>query len=89
MSMKNRSLPSEVSEQRQTSRVGSLEPAPCGRWMLGICTVVSVTELGALGIHVLSIKQGVRAGVEAAVGETCRVCVWLRNASSYTRAVAI
>lgn len=86
MSMKNRSLPSEVSEQRQTSRVGSLEPAPRGRWMPGICTIVSVAALGELGIHVLSLKQAVRAVSEAAVGAKCRLCEQLRKAHSHTRA---
>lgn len=45
-------------------------PAPYGRWMLRICTIGSVTALGELGIHVLSLKQAARAVSEAAVGAT-------------------
>lgn len=38
--------------------------------MLRICTIGSVTALGELGIHVLSLKQAARAVSEAAVGAT-------------------
>lgn len=75
MSIKNHSWP-KVSKQRQTSNVGNLEPAPCGRWMLRSCTISSVTVLSELGIHVLSLKQAV---VRSSVN-SCNLCEWLKRA---------
>lgn len=86
MSMKNCPLPSEVSEQRQTSRVGSPEPASHGRWMLRICSVVSGTAPGELGARVLSLKQPVRAA-RWRQRHRERSVVYVQTAQRHTEAV--
>lgn len=84
-------LPSEVSEQRQTSRVGSPEPASHGRWMLGICSVVSGTAPGELGARVLSLKQPVRAArwqqQQQQQRHRERSVVYVQTAQGHTEAV--
>lgn len=69
--VKSGSLPSEGSQQRWTSWVESVETAPHGRWMLGICSFMRAAALGELGIHVFERKAW-RAPPEAAVGAAVR-----------------
>lgn len=54
----NRGRPAELETYSLRSR----------RWMQRICTIDSVTVLGELGIHALSLKQAIRAVSEEAVG---------------------
>lgn len=57
------SSPSEDSQQWWTSRVESVEHAPHGRWMLGICSFIRVEAVGELGIHVFECKTPSEAAV--------------------------
>lgn len=65
-------------EQWQTSRVESMELAPYGRWILGICTIASLTALGKLCVCVLTLKQALRTVSEGAM--KANICEWVTAA---------